>query len=94
MRHHRHVPRCHQPGATGRCRAHRSDGADRREQLPRSRRPRAHEERGTSRIGQPAVRDPRGHEPAGRCADPEGRTDPDCTGGVLVKLRRLIGGRP
>jgi hypothetical protein len=93
MRHHRHVPRCHQPAAACRCRAHRSGGTDHRQQRPRPERSCAHARRGTSRIGQPAVRDPRGHEPAGRSADPESRRDPDCWGRLQVILSRLIGGR-
>jgi hypothetical protein len=93
MRHHRHVPRCQHPAATRRCRARCSGGAGRRQQLPRPARSCAHAQRGTSRLGQPAVRDPRGREPAGRHADPEDPRDPDCRGGVLVSLLRLIGGR-
>ena len=93
MRHHRHVPRCHQPPAARRCRTQRSARANRQRRLPRVERSCAYGRRGTSRIGHPAVRDPRGREPAGRLADPERRKDPDCRGGVLVKLLRRIGGR-
>jgi hypothetical protein len=93
MRHHRHVPRCQHPAAARRCQTRHPRAADRQQQLPRPQRSFAHGRRGTSRIGQHAVRDPRGQEPAGRSADPECGRDPDCRGGVLVKFLRRIGGR-
>lgn len=80
MRHHRHVPRCHYPAAARRCRAKRRRGADRSQQLPCPEGRCADGRRGPSRIGRPAVRDPRGQEPAGRCSDRERRRDPDCRG--------------
>lgn len=93
MRHHRHIPKCHQPAAAARrCQAHRSDGAERRQRV-RPRSSRACRIRGTSRIGPALIREPRGHETAGRSADPASWKDPDCRGGVLVSLLRLIGGR-
>lgn len=92
MRHHRHVPRCHERGAARRCLAPRSYGAEWR-QRPRTRRPRACRNRGTSRIGPPPSRELRGHEAAGRCAGLAKPEDPDCWRRLLFKLLRLLGGR-
>ena len=97
MRHHRHVPRCHQHTAARRCRAHRSDGPDCRERVPgRSpgrRRSRTRQKWGTSRIALIPTREPRGRKDAGQGASLAASKDPDCRGRLAVKLLRLLGGR-
>lgn len=93
MRHHRHVHKCHQHTAARRCRAHRSGGPDRPERAPGRRRSRAGRTRGTSRIAQPSIREPRGCEAAGQAGSLAVSKDPDCRGRLAVKLLRLLGGR-
>lgn len=93
MRHHRHVPRCHQHTAARRCRAHRSGGPDRGEQAAGRRRSGAGRKGGTSRIAPGPTREPRGSEAAGQGGSLAVSKDPDCRGRLAVKLLRLLGGR-
>lgn len=93
MRHHRHVSRWHQHTAARRCRAHRSGGPDPRERATGRRRSRICQEWVNSRIGQPPIREARGHEAAGQRTTRAVGRDPDCRGRLAVKLLRLLGGR-
>ena len=93
MRHHRHVPQCHQHGAARRCRVHHSGGPDRRERPAGRRRSRVGRWRWTSRIALPPIREPRVSEDAGQGTSLAVSKDPDCRGRLAVKLLRLLGGR-